>query len=41
MNNKILDDMMFSDIEQSELFDIEDIRHEEPELYQAIMGGTL
>ena len=41
MNNETLDNDMFSDIEQAESFDVEEIRYDEPELYQAIMGGTL
>jgi hypothetical protein len=32
---------MFSDLETEESFDVEEIRYDEPELYQAIMGGVL
>ena len=41
MNNQTLDVDMFSDLEQEESFNVEEIRYEEPELYQAITGGVL
>lgn len=43
MNNQTLDVDMFSDLEleQEEVFNVEEIRYDEPELYAAINGGTL
>jgi hypothetical protein len=41
MNNETLDSDMFSDIEVEQSFDVEEIRYDEPELYQAIIGGVL
>ena len=39
--NETLDNEMFSDIEVDNTFNVEDIHYDEPELYHAIISGSI